>query len=111
MYTEKNGRVWSSEENYLKTNFNERYNYCSALALEDYADFNNKYEIFDDDAFVLYEQYVKTYKSLTEKEVLELTTTISKKFDKLFDKLGIEKFTFYDDGDVEYIWDWTKKKK
>ncbi|MFQ6773224.1 MAG: hypothetical protein ACLRFG_01975 [Clostridia bacterium] len=111
MYTDKNGNVWSSEENYIRNNCNVRYNYCSALALEDYADFNNKYEIFNDEAFVSYEQYVKTYKSLTEKELLELTTTISKKFDELFDKIGRDKFIFYDDGDVEYIWDWSKIKR
>ena len=111
MYTEKNGRLWSSEENYLKNNYNTRFNYCSALALEDYADFNNKYEIFNDDAFVLYKQYVETHNDLSEKELLELTANTSKQFNALFDKIGREKFVFYDDGDIEYIWDWSKIKK
>ena len=105
MYTEFNGRVWSSEENYLKFQQNVRKNLKASLALEDYADCEGKDEIYKDEAFVLLKEFRSKQNEMTEYELLEITESIIKKFDELFAKIGQEKFVFYDDGDVNYIWE------
>ena len=104
MYTEFNGRVWSSEEKYLEFQLNVRKNLKASLALENYADCEGKDEIYDDEAFYLYDKYIENKKEMNEQELLELTSLIVKKFNELFEKIGKEKFIFYDDGDVNYIW-------
>ena len=104
MYTEFNGRVWSSEEKYLEFKINVRKYFKASLALEDYADCESKDEIYNDKAFLLLNEYRKNEKNMNEQELLISTTKIVESFDKLFEKIGKEKFIFYDDGDVNYIW-------
>jgi len=105
MYTEFNGRVWSSEESYLKFQANIRKNLKCALALENYADNNGDDEIYKEESFVLLKEYRIKQKDMTEQQLLQTTELIGKKFDELFTKIGKDKFVFYEDGDVTYIWD------
>ena len=105
MYTEFNGRVWSTEQSYLKFQSNISKNLKSALALENYADCNGDDEIYKDEAFVLLKEYRSKQKEMTEQQLLETTELIGKKFDELFSKIGREKFVFYEDGDVNFIWE------
>lgn len=42
--------------------------------------------------------------TLSEKEQLKLINDLLVKLNKILDEIGREKFTFYDDGSVQYIW-------
>ena len=104
MYTEFNGRVWSSEENYLKFQNNVRLYMSRSMAIENYEDCTGDNSIDDDEAFKLLYQYRKEKDTMSEQELLNTTSLIIQKFNDLLNKIGKDKFTFYDDGDVNYIW-------
>lgn len=105
MFTDSDGKIWSNEENYLKYKLNVRRNLKASLAIENYANCNKLDDIYNDDAFTLLKEYRSNKLEMNEQELLEITFNIFKKFNLLFDKIGREKFIFYDDGDVNYIWD------
>ena len=104
MYKEYNGREWSSEEKYLEHKANVRKYFRITLALEDYSDCCGDDSIYKDEAFVLLKEYRATKDKLTEDELLEKTKIIVEKFNKLLDIVGREKFTFYDDDDINFNW-------
>jgi len=104
MYTELNGRVWSTEENYLKNKSNDRKILKASLALENYADCNNRNNIYNDECFVMLNEYYKNKPNMSEQQLLETTSLLVEKFDLLFNKIGRDNFIFYDDGDINFIW-------
>lgn len=108
MYTEFNGRQWSSEEKYLEFKSNVRLYMSRSLGVENYADCTGDDSVYDDISFQLLKQYREKKDKMSEDELLESTAIIIEEFDNLLNKIGRDKFIFYEDGDVNYIW--PKKK-
>lgn len=79
-------------------------NYYASLALENYEDNTGCNSKIIEDAWDLLSQYRKTKDSLSITERIEFTKKISEKFDLVIDEIGKEKFVFYDDGVINYIW-------
>ena len=105
MYKEYNGREWSSEEKYLEHKFNARKILKGSLAIESYEDFTGNSLDLSDRVFKELSEYRKNKPNMTEEELLKASYELVEKFNILFDKIGKEKFIFYDDGDVEYKWE------
>ena len=105
MYTEKNGRVWSSEENFLLYRKLSYKNFRSFLALENYDDLEKNPIPYDKSVSNKYCELTHQKDKMTEEELIKEYSLIAKKFDEILDKIGREKFIFYDDGDVEFIWE------
>ena len=108
MYKEFNGRVWSSEEEYLKFRKNSNKNLNYSLAIEGYADYFGKDEVYKDIAFIKLKEFRKTKQTMSENELLQESAEISILFDELIKRIGKEHFTTYDDGDINF--NWPKKK-
>ena len=104
MFTEYNGRVWSSEENYLKFQNNVRLYMSRSMAIENYSDCTGDTRVDDDEAFKLLYQYRKDKDTMSEQELLDTTALIIQKFNYLLNKIGKEKFTFYDDDTLSFNW-------
>ena len=104
MFVEVNGREWSTEEAFLKYKENIRKYMPISLALENYSACNNDDTIYSDEAFKVLIYYRANKSTMTEQELLTTTSLIVDKFNELLDKIGREKFTFYDDGDVNFNW-------
>lgn len=85
-------------------NIYKRKNYYASLALENYEDNTGCNNKIIEDAWDLLSQYRKTKDSLSITERIEFTKKISEKFDLVIDEIGKEKFVFYDDGVINYIW-------
>lgn len=75
------------------------------LALEDYEDDTGKEytkdekKIFDDLKLLRKEK-----NTMEEQELIIRSKDILSKLNKLLDKIGREKFIFYNDGDINYKW-------
>lgn len=112
MYTEfHNGKQWSSEQAYLKYSSNVKKYLNMSLALESYSDDTGDNSPFKDDAFkVLKEIRANKYKGMPEQEILEKQDYVVERLNKLIDKVGRGKFTFYDDGQLNYNWTELKKR-
>lgn len=104
-------RHWDRKEDEIAFKRNQRFNFRSIMALESFSDERNEKDIFKNEVFKLYEYLRDNQYELTDEKALELSKEISQKFNDLFDKLGREHFIFYDDGDVNYIWELDKKDK
>lgn len=108
MYTEFNGRVWSSEEAYLKFKEISKKNFKASLALESYMDFtgDNRKEIKE--IFKLVSEYYKRKNDLNANELMDFSNKMSVQYENVFDIIGRENFIFYEDGDINF--NWPKKK-
>ena len=104
MYKEYNGREWSSEEKYLEYKANSCKILNSSLAIESYQDFTGDEDSEISQAYKKLGLYYKNKPVMTEEELLKTSYELVKIFDAIFDKIGREKFIFYDDGDVNYKW-------
>ena len=105
MYKEYNGREWSSEEKYLEHKFNGRKILKGSLAIESYQDFTGDEDAEISQAYKKLGQYYKNKPVMTEEELLKTSYELVEIFDAIFDKIGRDKFIFYDDGDVNYKWE------
>lgn len=110
MYTDKSGRVWSSEEVYNKIRLLKGCNFEYDLAFENYSDFTGDNSINNDKAFNELKNYRENGGMMSEEELLESVTKTNDLFKKLIEKVGTEKFTIYEDGTVSFNWPKTEKK-
>ena len=113
MYIDKGGKEWSSEDAYNKAIFNIRRVFRYDLAFEDYEDDNGVTLKELDPIYEGLKEYRAKLKEnlLNEVELIKITDKIINQFDKVVDIIGKEKFIFYDDGGVEYIWKNLNKSK
>ena len=83
----------------IKSENFDKFIFKGSLALEAYFDNNrtNK-EIFDD-----FNIKLKNYRQLAKKQEIDKETIVNELI-LIIEKLGIDKFIIYDDGDIEYIW-------
>lgn len=83
----------------IKSENFDKFIFKGSLALETYFDNNctNK-EIFDD-----FNSKLRNYRQLAEKQEIDKETIVNELI-LIIEKLGIDKFIIYNDGDVEYIW-------
>ncbi len=82
-----------------------------SLVFEDFTDNTGYDSLFLDK---IYEKiyYLREEKNnLTEEKQLELATDILNDCEKMVDIAGRDKFIFYEDGDVNYIWDYSLIKR
>ena len=104
MYKEYSGRIWSSEDAYLQYRKNVRKYMQIWFALENYADYTNDESIFKEDVYRLTGEFNKDRDNLSEGDVIKRSSLLIEKFNELLDKIGREKFIFYDDDGVEFNW-------
>ena len=76
-----------------------------SLAVESYTDNTLEYTSFMEEIDTDIRELRKIKDSLNEEDKVIRTNKVLEKFEKLFDKVGREKFIFYEDGNVEYKWD------
>lgn len=83
----------------IKSENFDKFIFKGSLALESYFDDNRTdKEIFDN-----FNIKLKKYRQLSEKSKVDKETIVNELI-LIIEKLGIDKFIIYDDGDVEYIW-------
>lgn len=85
-----------------------------SLAFEDYTDNTNNHNIPQiNEAYDNLKEYRICKNSLSEKEQQDYLKKILNQFQTALDIVGRDKFIFYDDGDINYIWDYSllKNKK
>lgn len=83
----------------IKSENFDKFIFKGSLALESYFDDNRTdKEIFDN-----FNIKLKKYRQLPEKSKVDKETIVNELI-LIIEKLGIDKFIIYDDGDVEYIW-------
>lgn len=111
MYTDKSGRVWSSEEIYNKINCIKVDNFEYTLLFEDYSDCTGDNSVYKDDAFKEFQNYKQNNKTMTEEELLESMLKTNSLFKELIKKVGSEYFTIDKDGAVSFNWPKKEKKK
>ena len=111
MYTDKGGRIWSSEELYNKITSIKTDNFECTLLFEDYSDCTGDNSIYEDDAFKEFRNYRQNKDTMTEEELLESVIKTNNLFKKLIEKVGSEHFTFYEDGTASFNWPKTEKTK
>lgn len=75
-----------------------------SLALEHYYENNNEFS----DLYANYNEKLKKYYALPTKDEINIKN-MAEELKTLIIKLGQEKFTFYEDGDVLYNYNKTKK--
>ena len=83
----------------IKSENFDKFIFKGSLALEAYFD-NNRTDkkIFDD-----FNSKLRNYRQLVEKQEIDKETIVNELI-LIIEKLGIDKFIIYNDGDVEYIW-------
>ncbi|MBO5102925.1 MAG: hypothetical protein J6C13_02410 [Clostridia bacterium] len=111
MYIDEKGKEWSSEKIYFKYKEFLKCNLSRDLALEDYADDTNDEQIYNFEPFKKLNFFRENKATMNEQELLSITEEIFVGFNKLIEEIGKEKFIFYDDGGVEYIWKNLNKSK
>lgn len=104
MFKEFNGREWSTEELYLENQKNIKEYMSIFMALENYAACSGDETIYADDAYATLKEYKQNKETMNENDLLKTTKHIVEKFKKLLDKIGRDKFTFYDDNTVNFNW-------
>ena len=85
-----------------------------SLAFEDYTDNTGNYDVLQiNEAFDKLKKFRNSKNALSEKEQKEFLNKILDKFNESLDIVGRDKFVFYDDGDINYIWNYSllKNKK
>ena len=75
------------------------------LALEGYDLNTGKTNKTLERAYQSLTKFREAKKALGEEEQLKQSFEVLDKLDKALDSIGREKFKFYEDGSVEYIWD------
>ena len=108
-FVEKNGREWPSKKMYEIYHKNLRKCLWDSLALECYADATGNEEIYDDEGFKVLESIRQNFKTMTSKELYNNYELVSSQFEKLFNRLGRELFSF--DEHTCYIGEYTDKNK
>lgn len=77
----------------------DKFIFKGSLAVEAYFDDNHTdKEIFDN-----FNIKLRNYRQLAEKQDIDKETIVNELI-LIIEKLGIDKFIIYNDGDVEYIW-------
>lgn len=104
MFTDKTGKCWSTEENFDKYCALRRKYYKTQLALEAYCDNTKDKTIYTHPSFEILKQLRANFKTLAEKDILEMSQQVVDGFSELVNKIGKDKFVVYDDGDINYIW-------
>lgn len=82
-----------------------------SLVFEDFTDNTGYDSLFLDQLYEKIYYFRKEKDNLTEEEQLKLTTDILNDCEKMVDIAGRDKFIFYEDGDINYIWDYSLIKK
>lgn len=83
----------------IKSENFDKFIFKGSLALEEYFDNNHTdKEIFDN-----FNIKLKKYRQLPEKGKADKETIVNELI-LIIEKLGIDKFIIYDDGDIEYIY-------
>ncbi len=75
-----------------------------SLAVENYEDNTGKTSETIKHAWNLLQEYRTIRHSLSKEEELKKVKEISNAFDIAVKEIGVENFTFYDDGNINYIW-------
>ena len=75
----------------------DKFIFAGSLALECYNDDNDKYE----NLYMEFNKKLREYRNLL-KNIEEEKEQVVKELILTMEKMGIENFTFYDDGGVEY---------
>lgn len=82
-----------------------------SLAFEDYTDNTGNYDVLQiNEAFDKLKEFRNSKNALSEKEQKEFLNKILDKFNESLDIVGRDKFVFYDDGDINYIWNYSLLK-
>ena len=79
------------------------------LALENYLDDNNKSFPLLDEAIQDSNHFRDNKKNLSEEDQQVVMDKIIKKYNQALDVIGRDKFIFYADGDINYIWKFRRK--
>ncbi len=77
------------------------------LEFENYQDNIGGESKITDNIFSDINKFRQRRKILSEKEQLKESIFLLEKLNKVMDGIGREKFTFYDDGSFNYIWDYS----
>lgn len=74
------------------------------LALESYEDdTGEKLQLLSQTNLEL-KNFRETKQNLSSEEQINITDKIIEKYNRIIDIIGKDKFVFYDDGDINYIW-------
>lgn len=74
------------------------------LALENYEDDTGENLQLLIEANLELKKYRETKQNLSREEQINITEKIIEKYNQIIDIIGKDKFVFYDDGDINYIW-------
>lgn len=102
MFKEKDGKEWSSEENFLKFKQHLAQILEIQLALENYADDTQNNAFYSNESFALLSDLRKNKQVWEEEKLLSTADKILAEFNKILENLGKENFIFYNDGTIEY---------
>lgn len=108
MYVDKRGREWSSEVVYQEYSRLLGVLLDYQLAFEDYSDATGN-NLFTAEPFVRLWEFRENRDTMQERELMTEAREIFDGLKCLVETVGKEKFIFYDDGSVEYIWENLKK--
>lgn len=74
------------------------------LALESYEDdTGEKLQLLNETNLEL-KNFRKNKENISSEEQINITEKIIEKYNQIIDIIGKDKFVFYDDGDINYIW-------
>ena len=74
------------------------------LALESYEDDTGENLQLLKEANLELKKFRETKQNLSGEEQINITEKIIEKYNQIIDIIGKDKFVFYDDGDINYIW-------
>ena len=111
MYKEFNGRVWESEEKYKEYKDNVRKYMSRSLAVEHYADYSGDNSVYNEPAFLKLKEYRADGEKRDANQVFTATVELVELFNKLIEKIGMQKFSKSADGSVDFIWQTSKDSK
>ena len=74
------------------------------LALENYEDDTGENQQLLKEANLELKKFRETKQNLSSEEQINITDKIIEKYNQIIDIIGKDKFVFYDDGDINYIW-------
>ncbi len=88
-----------------------RQNLRYQLALESYTDDTNQEIEFLNDTWKKQSVLRKNRKTWPIEKQIQEANVIQENFQKIVEEIGKEHFIFYDDGNINYIWQNIKKKE
>lgn len=74
------------------------------LALESYEDDTGENPQLLKEANLELKKFRETKQNLSSEEQINITEKIIEKYNQIIDIIGKDKFVFYNDGDINYIW-------